>query len=626
MTKPPEPRPKVKREGELLWTEYGGLRYEISEYNPVNRTHYLRVLRNSDVVHLDRLELASARARASALRAFASKARPDVDRVLQHLHEGHQHFHSQIVDELEPVILNGEDIEPEEVQWLWPDRVPRKKLVVFEGDPGLGKSLAVLDLAARLSSGQRMPDGSANPFGGRPVWTVLLSAEDDPADTILPRFIAAGGDRRYMRLLKAVKAPDGERFPNLADVPAIRRALVRTQAQLLIVDPLAAYVPAQSDAWRDDAIRRLLVPITQLVAELDVGLITVRHLTKNNDRPAIYRGQASIGIAGAARAVFVFGKDPGDRTGERRCVATVKFNIGKEPPTIAYKIISEQGEKAHLRWEKGTVPMTADELLTSTRARDESGSDSALNDAQDVLRAILKDGPVDSSEVYLQARRAGVPKTTLERAKHTLNVRSLKDGGASPHTWRWHPPTPDSPNWKIWAGDTVDVPNLPDLPDLQIERAKTLDETPSHSELKNWKNGKIGKISTAAGPDLPPDLPPDRASGPDERSEQGSDVQAQADLIGPPHQDGTPRCAGCNQPADNVLGQFRTVSGFLLHDNCDIRPNGPARSSVTGSYVPWEPRGTDWELIPDGTIQPPGLEYRLNFSAGQREARWQTNP
>jgi AAA domain len=248
MAEAAEKRPNVKREGELLWTEYGGLRYEINEYDAVHRTHYLRVLRDGGVVHLDRLELVSSRARAGVLRGFDPKTRTQVDRVLQHLHEAHKRYLPQITGELEPIILNGEDVEPEDVHWLWPGRVPRRKLVIFEGDPGLGKSLATLDLAACLSSGRAMPDGTPNPFGGQPATAVVLSAEDDPADTILPRFIAAGGNRRHLRLLKGVKAPDGERFPNLGDVPAIRRALVKTEARLLIVDPLSAYVPAQSDA------------------------------------------------------------------------------------------------------------------------------------------------------------------------------------------------------------------------------------------------------------------------------------------------------------------------------------------------------------------------------------------
>ena len=43
------------------------------------------------------------------------------------------------------------DIAPERLQWLWPGRIPLGKVTVIAGDPGLGKSLVTLDLAARVS-------------------------------------------------------------------------------------------------------------------------------------------------------------------------------------------------------------------------------------------------------------------------------------------------------------------------------------------------------------------------------------------------------------------------------------------------------------------------------------------
>jgi hypothetical protein len=42
---------------------------------------------------------------------------------------------------------------PEPVTWLWPGWLAAGKLAVLDGDPGQGKSLVTLDLAARLSRG-----------------------------------------------------------------------------------------------------------------------------------------------------------------------------------------------------------------------------------------------------------------------------------------------------------------------------------------------------------------------------------------------------------------------------------------------------------------------------------------
>src|SRR5437660_9922117 len=83
------------------------------------------------------------------------------------------------------------DVRPTALDWLWPRYLARGKLAILDGDPGMGKSLLALDLIARLTRGGPMPDGS--PLA-RPGTAILLSAEDDPADTIRPRAEAAGAD------------------------------------------------------------------------------------------------------------------------------------------------------------------------------------------------------------------------------------------------------------------------------------------------------------------------------------------------------------------------------------------------------------------------------------------------
>jgi RecA-family ATPase len=82
------------------------------------------------------------------------------------------------------------DVDREQVTWLWPGRIPRGKLVVLDGDPGVGKSTLTLTIAAKVSTGSPFPDG-ARPERGD---VILLSAEDDIADTIRPRLEAAGAD------------------------------------------------------------------------------------------------------------------------------------------------------------------------------------------------------------------------------------------------------------------------------------------------------------------------------------------------------------------------------------------------------------------------------------------------
>jgi len=58
------------------------------------------------------------------------------------------------------------------------------KLILLDGNPDLGKSLLALDWCARLSTGRPFPESSVSP---EPASALVLSAEDAPQDTIVPR-------------------------------------------------------------------------------------------------------------------------------------------------------------------------------------------------------------------------------------------------------------------------------------------------------------------------------------------------------------------------------------------------------------------------------------------------------
>ncbi|MBM4001299.1 MAG: hypothetical protein FJ297_17490 [Planctomycetes bacterium] len=77
-----------------------------------------------------------------------------------------------------PVILCMGEVEPREVSWLWPRRIPAGRITLFAGAPGDGKSFATADFAARVSTGREWPDGAACERGS----VLLLAGEDDVGD------------------------------------------------------------------------------------------------------------------------------------------------------------------------------------------------------------------------------------------------------------------------------------------------------------------------------------------------------------------------------------------------------------------------------------------------------------
>ena len=55
-----------------------------------------------------------------------------------------------------------DQVEAKHVEWLWQNRLARGKLTLLAGEPGIGKSQAVIDIIARISNGGFWPDGDAH--------------------------------------------------------------------------------------------------------------------------------------------------------------------------------------------------------------------------------------------------------------------------------------------------------------------------------------------------------------------------------------------------------------------------------------------------------------------------------
>jgi hypothetical protein len=335
------------------------------------------------------------------------------------------------------------EVAPEAVTWAWPGRLPLGKLIVLEGDPGLGKSTLALDVAARVTTGAAWPDGNGVAPRG-PV--VILSAEDGPADTIRPRFDAARGDVALAHVVTGVVATEGEPGAVVTlpeHVGALRAEVDRTGALLVIVDPLAAYLSGAVNAHRDHDVRRALAPLAALAHETGATVLVIRHLNKGAG-PAIYRGGGSIGISGAARAVLVVAQDPEDAS--RRVLAAVKSNLAPLPPSLTFAL-EDLGGVARVAWGAAS-PLTAGQLLAA-QVGDE-GEPSATDEASDFLRNELADSPRPAKELQRRARDAGISDKALRRARERLGVRPHRSGFGPGGEWTWALPI-DAPRPPIDA-------------------------------------------------------------------------------------------------------------------------------------------------------------------------------
>jgi hypothetical protein len=314
-----------------------------------------------------------------------------------------------------------------DLRWFWPAWIPLGKITVLDGDPGLGKSTLLLDLAARASRHLPMPDGQASDGGP----SLLLSAEDDLEDTVRPRLEAAGADLSLVHHFSAVESGLGLRSPVLPEDLGVLAATVKEQAiRLVILDPFFAYLGEGLDTSRDHDMRRVLFALGQLAAQADCAIVLVRHLNKGNSSKAVYRGGGSIGITAAARTVLLVAADPYDN--ETRVVAVAKSNVSARHRSLSYRL--EQGDKGlTIQW-RGETDWTADALL-ETRVSEEDRS--AKAEACEFLATLLEDGPVAYDDVVTQAQQLGLSLATLKRAKKAMDLKSEKVMGVLGPHWVW---------------------------------------------------------------------------------------------------------------------------------------------------------------------------------------------
>lgn len=345
-------------------------------------------------------------------------------------------------------------IEPEQVEWLWAERVPLGMLTLLVGDPGLGKSLLTCHLAAEVSRS-----------GGD---VVLSSAEDHAAATVRPRLEAAEADLARVHRADVLT---GEGFPRTLELPGdvdvLAARVEKVRARLLVIDPLTAHLPESVNSWRDQSIRRALAPLHLLAQEHACAVIVVAHLNKATGADPLYRTGGSIAIPAAVRSALLLARDPedpkGDR-GDRRVLAHHKCNVAPLADSLCFEV-EPAGETARLR-ATGLSEAQARDLLDAPASERHTERD----EAADFLRAELADGPQPVKAIKREAADAGIAWRTVERAKQALGVEAkrVSSGNEGRGRWEWElpsarqpltTPSPPYPSPGGLAEDSVTEPN-----------------------------------------------------------------------------------------------------------------------------------------------------------------------
>jgi len=410
---------------------------------------------------------------------------------MRELRQAQQALQSGAASRGTPVVVSMDTVRRSPVTWLWWPYIAQGKLSMVDGDPGIGKSLLMTQLAANLSKGHRLPDQEGKPTfaTGGPHVTVMLSTEDGLEDTLKPRLEDAGADCSKIKVLTGWKdANDDVHAFSFQDMPQLEKVLKEYDPRLVIIDPIQAYLGSGVDMHRANETRPLLDALRRLAEQYNCAIVCIRHPAKSSQGgKALHRGLGSVDFIGAARTGLFVEQHPLDET--KVLVAQSKSNIGPLGRTL---IFSKEG--GQFEW-CGRSRLSAEMLAGSGRGPDPY----AFLEAVLWLERRLEDGPPLASTVLKdEAEEEGISFPTLRRAKKALRVDSRKTG----ETWDW------------WLPAMRVIPQPTPL--ISLASLETLEHVAQHQAVSGAAQGLNGSHAPEGLSDL-------RQPGEDEAPQPGEE-------------------------------------------------------------------------------------------------------
>lgn len=319
-------------------------------------------------------------------------------------------------------LLSYADITPKPVDWLWYPYIPKGKVTILQGDPGEGKTTLALQLAALVSRGVMWGNTPEQVSTRRPANVIYQTAEDGLDDTIKPRLLLAKADCSRIHAI----CEQGTSL-SLND-RRLSEAVEKLRPELIILDPLQAYLGANVDMHRANEIRPLMFHLTVLAENAGCAVLLIGHMNKQSGNKSLYRGLGSIDLTAAARSVLMMARDPQEP--DLRVLIHAKSSLAPEGKPRAFRLgqdalmVSEGEYHGDLK-----ALFEADSATSSTR----------VEDAVAFLQEALANGERPSKELLQEAEQRGLNRFLLNRARKKLNARSYKRGKC------WYCALPDTP-------------------------------------------------------------------------------------------------------------------------------------------------------------------------------------
>lgn len=173
-------------------------------------------------------------------------------------------------------------------QWLVNGIIKASSITALVGDPGSGKTYAILDLAICVATGNKWLNKPVQP--GPVLWIDVESGKnrmDDRLESIMKGHdLTSESEIPFWYLTSSDKQFD---LRKADDIRLLQEAIQKVNATLCIIDALADIMPGADENSVKD-VQLLFIPLRQLADKTGCSFLLIHH----NNKGGSYRGSTAI--------------------------------------------------------------------------------------------------------------------------------------------------------------------------------------------------------------------------------------------------------------------------------------------------------------------------------------------
>lgn len=325
----------------------------------------------------------------------------------------------EITDEepAEVETLNLGEVQTESVDWLVPGLIARGEMSTIGADGGTGKGIYYSQLIATVTTGTQndfFPDPPKAP--GK---VLILSGEDDPRKVLRPRLLAAGADLSNVEVVtsESYYSKKGELLT--IDSEALKLKIEKMKPDLVINDPLQAFLSPQVQMCNRNEMRGAITPFKSFCAAVNAAGLTVCHTNKKSNVAGRQRLSDSSDLWDLSRCVVMLGYSKAD---EAVYASVEKNSYAAKPMTTLFEIQGTQveGVKTAVAVYKGRTDRRDADFVLQKATRPAATKDAA----KDAILAALEASKLGSmASTQLQAavlNEVGCSLDTYQKARKEL--------------------------------------------------------------------------------------------------------------------------------------------------------------------------------------------------------------